>query len=117
MAGLKDFPSLAPVRARDIVERLHFESRPMAVQSVHPSAFELAFRLYDRAIHPELFDIQSRSRVEGPGWTARVSICTGGHVIELRTPAGIATELAIPAMLATPDRGLTAEFVAHGEGP
>jgi hypothetical protein len=80
----------------------------MAVQSVHPSAFELAFRLYDRAIHPELFDIQASAKLEGAGWTAGVAICTGGHVIAVRTAAGVATELAIPAMLTTPDRGLAA---------
>ncbi len=80
----------------------------MAVQSIHPSAFELAFRLYDRAIHPELFDIHATKRIEGHGWLAVVSICAGGHVIELRTKNGSATELAIPAMLKTPDRGLTA---------
>ncbi len=80
----------------------------MAVQSVHPSAFELAFRLYDRAIHPELFDLRATRRVEGNGWLAVVSVCAGGHVIELRTRSGVATELAIPATLMTPDRGLTA---------
>src|SRR6188768_783268 len=84
------------------------ESRRMAVQSVHPSAFDLAFRLYDRAIHPELFDIRASQRLEGPGWKAHLSICAGGHVITLQTAEGIATELAIPARLTTPDRGLTA---------
>ena len=80
----------------------------MAVQSIHPSAFELAFRLYDRAIHPELFDVQLTRRIEGPGWIATLSICTGGHVIALRTPGGIATELAAPDTLQLPDRGLSA---------
>jgi hypothetical protein len=80
----------------------------MAVQSLHPSAFELAFRLYDRAIHPELLDIQATQRIDGPGWIASVSICTGGHVISLRTPAGVATELAAPDTLQLPDRGLSA---------
>jgi len=80
----------------------------MAVQSVHPSAFELAFRLYDRAIHPELFDIRATKKIDGAGWKAAISICAGGHVIALQTPTGVATELAIPARLMTPDRGLAA---------
>jgi hypothetical protein len=80
----------------------------MAVQSIHPSAFELAFRLYDRAIHPELFDIRASQRLEGSGWKAQLNICAGGHVIALRTTDGVATELAIPARLHTPDRGLAA---------
>jgi hypothetical protein len=80
----------------------------MAVQSVHPSAFELAFRLYDRAIHPELFEIRATRRIEGSGWKAFLNICAGGHVIALQTSTGAATELAIPARLTTPDRGLAA---------
>jgi len=32
----------------------------------------------------------------------------GGHVIALRTDEGVATELAIPSGLSTPDRGLAA---------
>jgi hypothetical protein len=80
----------------------------MAVQSAHPSAFELAFRLYDRAIHPELFEIQSSVRLEGKDWSAVVRVVTGGHVIALKAGSGVATELAVPAMLATPDRGLAA---------
>jgi hypothetical protein len=80
----------------------------MAVQSVHPSAFDLAFRLYGRAIHPELFDIRATQRIEGSDWRAQLSICVGGHVIALQTAEGIATELAIPARLTTPDRGLAA---------
>jgi hypothetical protein len=80
----------------------------MAVQSVHPSAFDLAFRLYDRAIHPELFDIRATQRLEGHAWKAQLNICAGGHVIALQTAEGVATELAIPTRLTTPDRGLTA---------
>ncbi len=80
----------------------------MAVQSLHPSAFELAFRLYDRAIHPELIDAQFSGLVQGVDWRARLSICPGGHVVELRSRTGIVTELAVPDTLELPDRGLTA---------
>jgi hypothetical protein len=78
----------------------------MAVQSAHPSAFELAYRLYDRAIHPELFAFQRACRLTGTGWTADVRIVAGGHVVSLCTTEGTATEVAGPARLPLPDRGL-----------
>jgi hypothetical protein len=78
----------------------------MQVQFVRPSAFELAFRLYERAIHPELFDIFSTYRTNGRNWAADIRISTAGHIVEFRDASQVVTEVTGPVSLTLPDRGL-----------
>jgi hypothetical protein len=78
----------------------------MQVQFVRPSAFELAFRLYERAIHPELFDVYASARFSGRNWTANVRISAAGHIIEFRDAAQVVTEVTGPVSHSLPDRGL-----------
>jgi hypothetical protein len=78
----------------------------MQVQFVRPSAFELAFRLYERAIHPELFDVFATSRLSGRNWVADVRISVAGHVVEFRDATQVVTEVTGPVTLPLPDRGL-----------
>lgn len=48
---------------------------------LRPSVTDLTFRLYDRPLHPELFDIVSRETVTRPDFQAQVRITRSGHVI------------------------------------
>ena len=66
----------------------------MAVQSVRPDVSALSFMVYDRALHPELFDQVARRTVSTPQWEATVAICRGGHLVTFRTKAGQLTEVA-----------------------
>jgi hypothetical protein len=78
----------------------------MQVQYLRPSAFELAFRLYERAIHPELFEVYASARFSGRNWTANVRISSAGHVVEFRDAAQVVTEVTGPVSHSLPDRGL-----------
>lgn len=79
----------------------------MQLQFVRPSAFELAFRLYERAIHPELFDVFATSQFAGRNWAASVRISTAGHIVEFRDASQVVTEVTGPVGLSLPDRGLS----------
>jgi hypothetical protein len=78
----------------------------MQLQFVRPNAFDLAFRLYERAIHPELFEVFASIRVTGRNWVADVRISNAGHVVEFRDAVQTVTEVTGPAELVLPDRGL-----------
>jgi hypothetical protein len=66
----------------------------MTVQCVRPDVAELSFMLYDRALHPELFDAVGRRTISTPLWESTISICRGGHVVSFRTPGSQLTEIA-----------------------
>ena len=66
----------------------------MTVQSVRPDVSALSFMLYDRLLHPELFEQVTRRTVSSPNWEATISICRGGHLVVFRTLAGQLTEVA-----------------------
>jgi hypothetical protein len=78
----------------------------MPVQFTRPSAFDLAFRLYERALHPELFDVFAASRITGKNWSADIRISTAGHVVEFRDGGQVVTEVTGPFELGLPERGL-----------
>jgi len=48
---------------------------------VRPPVSEVAFRLYDRPLHPELFDVVATRRVEPDGCRVTVRLTHTGHVL------------------------------------
>lgn len=48
---------------------------------VRPPVAELVFRLYDRPLHPELFDALAVRRVERPEYRLAVQITPAGHAL------------------------------------
>ncbi|HUR54024.1 MAG TPA: DUF2617 family protein [Gemmataceae bacterium] len=48
---------------------------------VRPSVAELVFRLYDRPLHPELFDALAVRRVERNDYRLAVHITPAGHIL------------------------------------
>jgi hypothetical protein len=51
------------------------------VISVRPKITELAYQLYGRSLHPELFDIYQTRRVERGGYKATIQITSVGHLV------------------------------------
>lgn len=78
----------------------------MPLQFTRPSAFELAFRLYERAVHPELFEIYSVTKTAGRNWKASVLLTSAGHVVDFRANGSTVTEVTGPSSSVLPDRGL-----------
>jgi hypothetical protein len=54
----------------------------MGLSFVRPQVADLVFRLYDRPLHPELFDILATRRVDRDGYRLSVRITRTGHVLE-----------------------------------
>lgn len=54
----------------------------MGAAYVRPRVADLVFRLYDRPVHPEFFDILATRRVERGGYGLSVHITRTGHVLD-----------------------------------
>lgn len=76
---------------------------------------ELHFCLYQRAIHPELFDIRMVRRIEQPRYQAEIWLLGLSHVVCVQSGDQILTELIAedPEML--PKTGLALSFRFRGE--
>ena len=70
-----------------------------------PAADEFAFRLYERALHPELFAVRATARAERPWYAATLCLCDAGHLVEFRAGGRTLTEVLAPRDFELPDRG------------
>ena len=61
---------------------------------VRPKVAELAFQVYGRALHPELFEVLQTRTVERNGFQAKVDITSAGHVVTWRYEGQTITEVA-----------------------
>lgn len=62
--------------------------------AVRPKVAELAFKVYGRALHPELFEVLQTRHVERNGFEAKVDITSAGHVVTWRYEGQTITEVA-----------------------
>lgn len=60
---------------------------------VRPKVTELAFQLYGRPLHPELFQVFETCTVERGGYMAKIDITGAGHVITWRYAGLTLTEV------------------------
>ncbi|MBM3998051.1 MAG: DUF2617 family protein [Planctomycetes bacterium] len=72
--------------------------------SVRPKVAELAFQLYGRALHPELFKVFRSCRAQRGDHEARLDITSAGHVITWRYRGLTLTEVAAAANHPLPKR-------------
>ena len=83
--------------------------------SVRPKVAELAFQLFGRALHPELFEVhKSRSLTRGD-YAARIEITTAGHVVTWRYRGLTLTEVACSAQHPLPERRRLLSYRLKGE--
>ena len=54
--------------------------------SVRPKVAELAFHVFSRALHPELYTIHKTRTIEGFGYQAKIDITNCGHVVTWNVP-------------------------------
>lgn len=83
--------------------------------SVRPKVAELAFQLYGRSLHPELFEIYKSHTVERGGYTAKVDITSAGHVVTWRYGGMTLTEVAASAQHPLPQRRRLLSYRLRGE--
>ena len=72
--------------------------------SVRPKVAELAFQLYGRSLHPELFEIYKTRRLRRGGYEAKIDITSAGHVVTWRYKGITLTEVAASAQHPLPQR-------------
>jgi hypothetical protein len=81
-----------------------FVLRNSAVLSVRPKVAELAFHVFSRSLHPELYTIHKTRRVERGDYEAQIDITNCGHVITWNAAGMIICEVATSAHQPLPKR-------------
>lgn len=76
---------------------------------------ELLFCLYQRPIHPELFQIQRIKRLRQARYQAEIWITGLSHVVTVQAGKQILTELVVEEAGLLPKNGLTTSFRFRGE--
>ena len=83
--------------------------------SVRPKVAELAFQLYGRSLHPELFEVYKTRTVERGGYSAKVDITSAGHVVTFRYAGITLTEVAASAQHPLPQKRRLLPYRLRGE--
>ncbi len=76
---------------------------------------ELLFCLYQRPVHPELFDIRRVKRLTLSRYQAEIWVCGLAHVVMVRAGEQTLTELIADETSLLPKTGLAASFRFRGE--
>lgn len=71
--------------------------------------------LYDRALHPELFDLRSRRVHEGAQLELESWLMPGGHLLRFGRGASCATELVVDRESGLPQSGVVSAILCAGE--
>lgn len=71
---------------------------------VRPKIAELAFQVYGRVLHPELYEVLQTRTVERNGFQAKVDITSAGHVVTWRYEGQTLTEVATAANHPLPEK-------------
>lgn len=65
--------------------------------TIRPKVAELAFQLYGRPLHPELFQVYETCTIERGDYIAKIDITGAGHVVTWRYAGLTLTEVAASA--------------------
>jgi len=76
----------------------------MPVKIARPKVANLAFHLYERSVHPELFQASTCSVVWHDAFMATIRIGKSGHMLELQTADCIITEMMVTTSQPLPQR-------------
>ena len=87
----------------------------MSTSSKTVSSPLLRMMIYDRPLHPELFDIQRRRSVQHGGFLAELWLQPGGHVVRFQAMGRLLAEVVIDGGEGLPEKGLIHALPAIGE--
>lgn len=68
----------------------------MPTKSVRPSIAETSYRMFDRPLHPELFDPVIVGRIKADKYDMTVGICEGGHFLQFTSGQQTLVEVTAP---------------------
>lgn len=83
--------------------------------SLRPPVAELVFHLYDRPLHPELFDTLAQRAVRRDDYELTVRITSTGHALTWQTRTAHLTEVTAGADLPLPDYRARIRHRVRGE--
>ncbi len=83
--------------------------------SVRPKVAELAFQLYGRTLHPELFEVFQSRDVQRGDYTARIEITSAGHIVTWRYGGLTLAEVACSAQHPLPKKRRLMSYKLKGE--
>lgn len=75
-----------------------------------PAIVDFRFRLFNRPLHPELFDVLSNRTVTQGTCTIAVSVMPWGHLVHWHAGGATAVELTAGPDQPLPDRGLLLDY-------
>ena len=84
--------------------------------SVRPKVAELVFRLYGRALHPELFEVHNSQTLKRGDYEATIDITSAGHVVTWRYQGLTLTEVATSAHHPLPQKRRLVSYKLKGQG-
>jgi hypothetical protein len=76
---------------------------------------ELAFQVFGRALHPELFEIHKSREIERGGYSAKVQITNTGHLVTWRYQGITLTEVAASAQHPLPQKRRLMSYKLAGD--
>ncbi|HMO36133.1 MAG TPA: DUF2617 family protein [Gemmatales bacterium] len=82
-----------------------------------PLVKELVFQAYTRPLHPELFHIRARERVQKLGHDVTAQLTSTGHVVVWHSKGRYLTEVLTAEDILLPEKKLLEYRVQHGYGP
>lgn len=72
--------------------------------SVRPKIAELAFQVFGRSLHPELFETHRSRRIQRDAFSAELAITNSGHIISWTGAGTTISEIACSAQQLLPTR-------------
>lgn len=82
----------------------------MSLPLVRPRVADIVFRLYDRPLHPELFDVFASRTVKRDGYTLSVRLTRTGHVLGWTDGRVHLEEVTASAEMELPESGRRLAF-------
>ena len=83
--------------------------------TTRPRVAEMAFQLYGRSLHPELFEVHQSRVMERGGYSVKVDITSAGHVVTWRYDGLTLTEVACSAQHPLPQRRRLMSYKLRGQ--
>jgi uncharacterized protein DUF2617 len=77
----------------------------MSLSFERPRIADVVFRLYDRPLHPELFDVLACRMVERDGYTLAVRLTRTGHILSWSNGRANLSELTATTDMELPEAG------------
>ena len=83
--------------------------------SVRPKVAELAFQLFGRALHPELFQVYKTRTIKRGDYEAKLDITSAGHLVTWKHRGMTLTEVACSATHPLPEKRRLLSYRLKGQ--